>query len=51
MKKRNVPKHLANVPNGYEFDAGDKKAIKKYREEKKVKERKRRVELCLENVT
>ena len=45
MKRKNVPKHLTNVPNGYEFDAGDKKAIKKYREEKKVKERKRRVEL------
>lgn len=45
MKRKNVPKHLANVPNGYTFDAGDKKAIKKYRDEKAVKERKVRVEL------
>lgn len=43
MKNKNVPKHLEHVPDGYQFDVGDKKAVKKYREEKHTKLRKKKV--------
>lgn len=42
MKRKNVPRSLANLPEGYQLDAGDIRAIKKYRDEKKRKQRKQR---------
>ena len=39
MKLRNIPRSLSNLSTSYELDAADRRAIKKYREEKHTKAR------------